>query len=196
LGVPQRHHGERDETAVTGAGAPFVDHPVVVDLNAQQGEFFVLALEEGLTAEAGKDVREAQRSLNMIGVHVGKALGLVVAADEDVVEGARLVLHDLGAHGGRQTGERVHEIVVVPDIAVSAGGVVNGEGVATGDVHRHLVAFDTRSPIDKILGEAGRPQIGRFHNVVVDRDDAGDFHGWLLGCAVGLGGWGFGLLRI
>ncbi|CAB4324487.1 unannotated protein [freshwater metagenome] len=194
LGIPQRHHGERDEAAVTGAGAPFVDHPVVVDLNAQQGEFFVLALEEGLTAEAGKDVRETQRSLDMIGIHVGKALGLVVATDEDVVEGAWLVLHDLGAHGGRQAGERVDEVVVIPDIAVGPGRVIDGEGVATSDVHRHLVAFDARSPIDELLGQAGRPQIGRFHNVVVDRDDAGDVHGWLLGCALDLGCWVSGVL--
>ena len=112
----------------------------------------------------------------MVGIHIGESLGLVIATHEDVVEGAWFVLHDLGTHRGRQTGERIDEIVVVPDITISAGGIIDGEGVATRDVHRNLVAFDTRATIDVLLGKAGRPQVRRFHNVVVDRDDAGDVH--------------------
>jgi hypothetical protein len=125
--VPQRHHGERDESGVSGTGTPLVDHPVVVDLHAQERELLVLALEERLTAEAGKDVREADRDLDVVGVHVGQSLHLVVATGEDVVVGARFVLHHLGADGGRETCERVDEVVVVPDVAVDTVGVVDLE---------------------------------------------------------------------
>ena len=41
LGVPQRDDAQRDQPAVR-LGAPLVDHPVVVGLDAQQAELLVL----------------------------------------------------------------------------------------------------------------------------------------------------------
>ena len=116
----------------------------------------------------------------MIRVHVGKASSLVVATDEDVVEGAWFVLHNLGAHCGRKSCERIDEIVVVPNVAVFAVGIVDGEAVATRDRHRHLVAFNAGAAVAVLLRESGRPQIGGFDDVIIDRDDARDFHGGLL----------------
>ena len=68
--VPQRDQTQRDEATV-GAAAPFVDHPVVVGLHAQQRELFVLGVLEELPAEAGV-VGEAQRRLDVVHVHVGQ----------------------------------------------------------------------------------------------------------------------------
>ena len=103
-GVPQRHDRERDEPALAGTAAPLVDHPVVVDLDARQREFLVLTLEERLAAEAGEHVREADRGVDVVGVHVGEALGLVEAAGADLVERERLVVEDLEADRGREPG--------------------------------------------------------------------------------------------
>ena len=89
LGVPQRDHGERDEPALAVAGAPLVDHPVVVGLHAEERELLVVALEEGLAAEAGQRVREADRRVDVVGVHVGQPLGLLPAPGADLVEGGR-----------------------------------------------------------------------------------------------------------
>ena len=116
----------------------------------------------------------------MIRVHVGKACSLVIATDEDVVEGARFVLHNLGANGGRKSCERINEIVVVPNIAVFAVGIVDGEAIPTGDRHRHRVAFNAGTAVTVLFRKSGRPQIGGFDDVIIDRNDARDFHGGLL----------------
>ena len=52
-----------------GRAAPLLDHPVVVGLDAQQGELLVLGLGEGLAAEA-RERREAERRLEVVDVHV------------------------------------------------------------------------------------------------------------------------------
>ena len=95
LGVPQRDHRERDEPALAVAGAPLVDHPVVVGLDAGQREVGVAALSldpllvERLAAEAGERVGEADRRLDVVGVHVGQPVLLDPAAAADLVEGGR-----------------------------------------------------------------------------------------------------------
>ena len=71
LGVPQRDEAQRDEPA-PAAAAPLLDHPVVVGLDAEQGELLVLAPQEDLPAEA-RVVREAQLGLDAVEVHVGEA---------------------------------------------------------------------------------------------------------------------------
>ncbi len=51
--VPQRDDDQRNESPGNGP-APFIDHPVVVGLDAQHGQILVLGLVEDLAAETGK----------------------------------------------------------------------------------------------------------------------------------------------
>ena len=64
LGVPQRDEAQRDVVAARGR-APLLDHPVVVGLDAGQAELLVLALVEGLAAEA-REGREGQRAVGVV----------------------------------------------------------------------------------------------------------------------------------
>ena len=76
--VPQWDQRQRDVPAGSPT-TPFVDHPVVVGLHAQQGQLSVLGFVEHLTAEAGEG-REAQRGQHAGPVHVLQAGHRVVAA--------------------------------------------------------------------------------------------------------------------
>ncbi len=174
--VPQGDHRQGDEAVLARSCAPLLDHPVVVGLDAEEGQLLVVALEEGLTAEPRQDVREADRRLDVVGVHVGEARGLVVASGADLVEGGGLVLDHLGADGGRQAGERVLEVVVVPDVALHAVGDAGLEGVAADEAHAHLLAHHTGATVEVLRRQAVLPEVRGLDDVVVDRDDPWDVH--------------------
>ena len=168
------------------AGAPLVDHPVVVGLHAQRASSGSLSsrfrpLVERLAAEAGQRVGEADRRLDVVGVHVGQAVLLDPAAGADLVEGHGRDVEVVEADRRRQLGERVDEVVVEPPVAPLAVGdaLLVAEDAARevelGPVAHHPGADDPRYLAGSRLG----PQVGRLHDVVVDRDDPGqvDRHG-------------------
>ena len=140
---------ERDEAALPVAAAPLVDHPVVVGLHAQQRELGVapLALDallvERLAAEAGQRVGEADRRLDVVGRHVGQAVGLDPAPGADLVERRRRDVELVEADGGRQLGERVDEVVVEPPVApLAVGDALLVAEHAAGEAELRPVAHD------------------------------------------------------
>ena len=116
LGVPQRDEAQGDEPAARVA-APLLDHPVVVGLDAEQAELLVLGLGEGLAAEAGEG-REAQRRLNVVGVHVVEPGLDLVGARAHVLVGDALHGHLVARHadGGVDAEQRALEVLVVPPV--------------------------------------------------------------------------------
>ena len=128
--VPELDDRERDEPAV-GAGAPLVEHPVVVGLHAEVRELLVLALEERLAAEPGEG-RERQRHLGVVRVHVLEASLLVPAALAHVVHRDRgdgdLVARV--ARGGHEPDERVLQVLGEPPVAPGAVFALVGLAVA------------------------------------------------------------------
>ena len=116
--VPERNEGERDQAAPAGAAAPLVDHPVVVDLEAEQGEVLVGSLGEALPGEAREGVRVVDPDLLMVGVHVGQAGRLVVGPGAEVLVDGRQVLVPLEGHAaGRVEAVGAHdEVVEDPDV--------------------------------------------------------------------------------
>ena len=175
------HHGQRDQGALARAGGPLVDHPVVVGLHAQEGELLVLALEEGLPAEAGERVGEVDGRVHMVGGHVGQPRRLVprvpLRISSNVVETEPELLE---ADGGRHHHEGGDQVVVVPDVApLSLGSLRPAQrrsGAALGaPQHLHLLALDAR-PAVLVAGRQPRgPQVRRLDDVIVHGDD----HRWL-----------------
>ena len=169
----------RDQPPLAVAGAPLVDHPVVVGLHAQKGQFLVLPLVEGLAAEPGQHVGEADRRIHVVGLHVGQALLLLPAPRQDLVERHRGVGERLEPDGGRQLGERVDQIVVEPPVAPRpvGGALLVAEHPAL-EVERGLVALHSGTAVVVLAGKPLGPQVGRLDHVVVHGDDAGDLcHG-------------------
>ena len=123
LGVPQRDHRERDEAALAVTGAPLVDHPVVVGLDAEQRQLLVVALQERLAAEAGQRVREAdgRRRCGWRPCRPGAPSGSSSPAGSRRRWWADVELGE--ADGGRQLGERVDEVVVEPPVAPGSPSV-------------------------------------------------------------------------
>ena len=116
LGVPQRDEAQRDEPAAR-VGAPLLDHPVVVGLHAEQPELPVLGLGEGLAAEAGER-REAQRRLDVVGVHVLEPGLHLVGARAHLLVGDALHGHLVAGHphGRVHPQQRTLEVLVVPPV--------------------------------------------------------------------------------
>ena len=175
LGVPQRNERQRDEPALGLRPAPLLDHPVVVGLDAQEGQLLVLGLGEGLAAEPGEG-REAQRGLEVVDVHVLEPGLDLVGTGSHVLVGDAAHGHLVAGHAdGRVDPEqRALEVLVVPP--------VGGESLRAGD-HGELAADEGdlphRGPDDPgpdvvvLLRQAVHPHIGRLHYVVVDGDDPG-----------------------
>jgi len=95
----------------------FVDHPVVVGLDAEQGELLVVPFQEGLAAEPGQDVREADRHVHVVLVHGRQAFLLLPTGREDVVKGHGHHVELVEAGRCRELGKRVDEVVVEPPVA-------------------------------------------------------------------------------
>ena len=172
LGVPQRDEAERDEPAARVA-APLLDHPVVVGLHAEQAELLVLGLGEGLAAEAGEG-REAERGLNVVGVHVVEAGLHLVGARAHVLVGDALHGHLVArhAHGGVDAQQRPLEVLVVPPVDRHAlGAGLDLERPAPVLHLGHGRAHDPRPDLGVLGGEAVLPHVGRLDHVIVDRDD-------------------------
>ena len=92
LGVPQRDEGQRDQKPPSGSAAPIVDHPVVVDLQAERGRATCRAARRSPAGEARKSVRVADPDLLVVEVHVGQTGRLVVGARTEVLVDGRQVL--------------------------------------------------------------------------------------------------------
>ena len=146
--VPQGDKRQRDKPTPGIAGAPLVDHPVVVGLNAQQGQFLVLPLKKRLPAEPGQHVRETERGVNVVSRHVGQPVGLLPPAGPDLVEGHRLHVESLEARGCRELGERIDEVVVEPPVALGTAGhaLLVGE-LAALEVEHRAVSLDPRATV-------------------------------------------------
>ncbi len=116
--VPQRDEGQRHQASLARAAAPLVDHPVVVDLEAGEGELLVFPFGEPLAGEARKGVRVVDPDLLVVGVHVGEAGRLVIGARPEVLVDRRDVLVLLDRHPSRRMQPvRAHDQVVEePDV--------------------------------------------------------------------------------
>ena len=171
--VPKRDEGQWNETALGVAGTPLVDHPVVVCLHTQQSQFLVVTLEERLAAEARQHVGEADRDVDVVLVHGDQAVGLLPARRVDLIEGDGHNVQIVEAGSSRELWERVDEVVVNPPVAHLAAfdALFVGEDAAF-EVEDGGVALDPWATIAVFGGQAGRPEVGRFDYVVVDRDDA------------------------
>ena len=172
LGVPQRDEGQRDQPAARVA-APLLDHPVVVGLHAEQPELLVLGLGEGLAAEAGEG-REAQRRLDVVGVHVLEPGLHLVGARAHVLVGDALHGHFFAGNpdGGVDPEQRPLELLVVPPVHRDAASArLDLERAAAELDLGHGRPHNPRSHLEVLGGEAVLPHVGRFDHVVVDRDD-------------------------
>ena len=154
------------------AGAPLLDHPVVVGLHAEERELLVLALVERLAAEAGERVREADRRLDVVGRHVEQPVLLDPAAGADLVVGDRRDVELLEVERRAQLGERVDEVVVEPPVAHLAAldALLVGEDAAL-EVELRGVADHPGAAVEELLRQPVGPEGGRLHHVVVDGDD-------------------------
>ena len=123
LDVPQRHEAERDQPTV-GVAAPLLDHPVVVGPHAGEGEVLVLALGERLAAEPGHR-REAQRTLDVVDVHVREASLRLVATGAHLVVGDRRQGHLVARKPDRGDVAlvRLDEVLVEPGVGLRLGVV-------------------------------------------------------------------------
>ena len=122
---------QRDEPAGVGR-APLLDHPVVVRLDAGQAELAVLGLTELLAAEPDH-LREAQRRLDMVEVHVLEPGDRVEAAASHLLEADRVEVHLLAAqaHRGDVAADGLDHLVEDPYLGQLAVLVLLGhEGAA------------------------------------------------------------------
>jgi len=114
----------------------------------------------------------------VVGGHVGEPFGLDPAPRPDLVEGRGRDVEVVEADGRRQLRERVDEVVVQPPVAPLAVGhaALVGEHPAL-EVEAGAVAHDPRRAVEVLRRQPVGPQRRRFHDVVVDGDDAGDLVG-------------------
>ena len=82
--VPEGNDDEGNQATRCGT-APFINHPVVVGLNAERGELLVFGLVEKLATEPGER-GEVERREDTRLVHVGDALDWVVRAGSHLIE--------------------------------------------------------------------------------------------------------------
>ena len=172
LGVPERDEAERDEPAPR-VPAPLLDHPVVVGLHAEQPQLLVLGLGEGLAAEAGEG-REAQRRLDVVGVHVVEPGLDLVGARAHVLVGDALHRHLVAGHadGGVDAQQRPLEVLVVPPVDRYALGTGLDLQLPAPELDLgHGRPHDPRPDLGVLRGEAVLPDVGWLDDVVVDRDD-------------------------
>ena len=150
--VPHRNEHQRDVAARRGA-APLLDEPVVVVLQALEAELPVAGIHEQLPAESG-DGRKAQRCKHAGAVHVLDARRGVVTPWSHLGVGQRFRAELLFgfADDRAQPGIRVPLTVVDPH------------------VHAVVVGFHVRRAVPVLGSDAIDPEIRRFEDMVVDRD--------------------------
>ena len=177
LHVPQRDQADRDE-ATARVTTPFLDRPVVVGLDARQGQLLVRCLGEGLPAEP-REGRIARGRFHPVDVHVRQPGFGVVAPRPHVVVGDRRHRHLVARvpDGGDHPLVRVDQVLVDPCVDLDRRCVVEllpvggGAGELDG---ADAAAFDLRSTIAVLRRQPRRPQMRRFDDVVVDADDLRD----------------------
>ena len=175
LGVPQRDKGQRDQASLGLGPAPLIDHPVVVGLDAQEGELLVLGLGEGLTAEP-REGGEAERGLEVVGVHVLEPGLHLVGARSHVLIGDAPHGHLVAGHpdGGVDPEQRSLEVLVVPPVGGEPFGAGHhGELAADEGDLPHRGPHDPGADVVVLLRETIHPHVGRLNYVVVDGDDPG-----------------------
>jgi hypothetical protein len=149
--VPQWDDHQRDE-ASGGAAAPFVQHEVVVRLDARQPELLVLALVERLAAQSGER-GEAQRREDAGAVHVLDSCRRVVAPAAHVGvrqrKGTELLARLAG--GSSQAERRDALVLVVPRLA-------------------QLVLHEARACVAQPGGKPALPCVRWLDDVVIDGD--------------------------
>ena len=132
LDVPERDEAEREQPTITRT-APLLHHPVVVRLDAQQGERAVLPPQELLSAESGI-VGEAELGLHSVDTHVFQTRLRLPAARPHLVVGDafqhHLVRREAGGGDGALDGR--------PVILVAPPGHVGSVGAGSLDVRGAL----------------------------------------------------------
>ena len=163
LDIPEWDQTAGDQATV-GSGAPLIEHEVVVGTYAQEGEVFVLTVQEPLTAEANRgQIGEAELRLHSRDVHVRQPLRGLPATGPNLVEGGGpnpdLALRE--PRRRRLEHERETPVLVVPDV-----GPIPVLGLADVHVERHpldvrdALANHVRTDLPVPLREAARPQVG------------------------------------
>ena len=180
FGIPHRNDDERNETTLAGAATPFFNHEVVIGLHAKQREFLVLCFSEGLPAET-REGWEAQGRFGVVCVHVGKSCCLIPASLAHFFIGDRKhrALFGIEANSGDDATHWNLEVLVAPEV-----GELSTRAVVANDVERvvHAIelevvdaqALEARTNVEVLLGEAAGPDIGRFDDVIIDRNDLRD----------------------
>ncbi len=149
-----------------GGGAPLVEEEVVPGLGAEPGQFHVLALEEQRAGELG-ELREAQRRLHPVEVHVLHPLDRVVAAGDHV-----LVADGVEPQGLRRLAGHGVEAHLGVDVSFVQPGLRMGLHVgAELAVHALVTALDhPGAGVLVLLGHPVEPDAAVLDEVVVDRD--------------------------
>ncbi len=163
---------EGDEAAARRC-APLVDHPVVVGLDAEVGEFLVLGLGETLPAESDERRRETQRRLGVVDVHVLETGVAVPTALAHLLIGDGENLHLAARESGRRldAGQGDLKILELPPVALETV-LIGFEGEhSTDEVHRALLPQGCRPSVSERLWESIHPHVGRFDHVIVNGDE-------------------------
>ena len=154
LGIAQPHELQRDHALRVRAG-PHLVVPVVPRAHAREPELGVVAARERDAGEPGDERREAEARPDAGDVHVGDAGVDVPAALAHLVEARRF---------HRPLVLRTADHRVEPD--------VREQLVLVGPRLLAVVELDqARRAVDEVRGHAAVEQVGRFDEVVVDRDD-------------------------
>ena len=117
LGIVERHEHARDQP-FRGRRTPFVERPVVVGLDALEGEGAILPLEEDRPREPWER-REVEAGLDTVEVHVQHAGDRVVTPGEHVVVARRVEppLRTVLAGDGVESDVRKHLPLVQPHVS-------------------------------------------------------------------------------
>ncbi len=168
--IPQGDQ-RQGQQAARGSGAPLVDDPVVVGLDAPQRQPAIAGLVEHLAAEAGH-VREAQGSLHEVLIHVVDAGHRVVAARPHIGVGDRVgvVLVHGNAGAGHHLRDGLGQILVDPPVHHGAIAALDAFDPQGGRVPPGLAAVPHNSRADHplLLRQPVPPQVWGFDDVIVD----------------------------
>ncbi len=155
-GIAQVRDLVRDEPTRVRA-APGFEVPVVVRADRRERELVVVRPQrQALAHEAGKERREAQGHVDAVDVHVADARVDVPRAAPHLVETRRLESVLARRPSDHRVEADVRQRLVLPDPGLAA--VVGRD--------------DVRLRIGVPRGKPSRERVGRFDDVIVDRDDS------------------------